>query len=71
MPLIQEIGLALILAFPALIMFGSFQEGLEGMSDKKQFWSYFVFFFIFALVCIISTNQTTEIAPEDLPFINP
>lgn len=71
MPLIQQIGLALILAFPALIMFGSFQEGLDGKSDKKQFWGYFVFFFAFALICIISANETTPIAPEDLPFINP
>lgn len=71
MPLLQEIGLALILSFPALIMFGSFQETLNGESDRKQFWNYFLFFFAFALICIIAANQTNEIAPEDLPFINP
>lgn len=71
MPFIQEIGLALILAFPALIMFGSFEEGLNKSSDKAKFLSYFLFFFAFALICIISANETNPIAPEDLPFINP
>jgi hypothetical protein len=52
-------------------MFGSLENNLEKSSDRNRVLSYFLFFFFFALICIISTSEITPIPIEELPFINP